>query len=65
MSFETKNGPVYRPSNQILNSLYEVLKKHAPSLEGSRVFDDLVEVYETLDFDMKGVKTNESVIRAV
>lgn len=63
--FETKNGPVYEPVNPTLRSFYEVLKKHSPSLEGSRVFEDLVDVYEALDFDTKGEKTNEPIIRAV
>lgn len=65
MSFDTKNGPVYEPENEMLIHLYEVLKKHAPSLSGSRAFDDLVEVYEALEFDMREEKSNEPIIRAV
>ncbi|MED5101106.1 hypothetical protein NST77_23065 [Niallia sp. FSL W8-0177] len=56
MYFETKNGPVYEPANPILNSLYKVLKKNAPVLDGSRVFEDLVETYEALVADLKEEK---------
>lgn len=53
MYFDTKNGHVYEPDNRVLLSFYETLKKLAPTLNGSPVFDDLVDVYETLDFDLK------------
>ena len=53
MSFETKNGPVYEPDNEILLFFYEMLKKHAPSLSGSRAFDDFIEVYQSLNFGLK------------
>ncbi|MEK4150022.1 hypothetical protein NST02_23550 [Robertmurraya sp. FSL W8-0741] len=65
MSFETKKGIVYEPKNPELKSLYEVLKKNAPVLDGSRVFEELVEVYEALDFDLKEEKTNEPIVRAI
>jgi len=55
MSFDTKKGTVYPPENQMLNSFYEVLKKHAPSLDGSRAFEDMKEVYEALEYDMREV----------
>lgn len=53
MYFETKNGPVWEPSNQMLKSFYKVLEKNAPVLDGSRVFDDLIEAYEALEADLK------------
>ncbi len=53
MYFNTKNGAVFEPKNPMLAGLYKLLEKHEPSLSGSRVFDDLVEVYETLDNDLK------------
>ncbi|WP_102274059.1 hypothetical protein [Cytobacillus massiliigabonensis] len=65
MSFDTKKGAVFEPTNPELKSFYEVLKKNAPVLDGSRVFEDLVEVYESLDFDLREEKVNEPVIRAV
>lgn len=65
MSFDTPNGPVYEPENPMLRSLYETLKKHAPSLAGSRAFEDLKEVYEALELDMRGEKEHEPINRAV
>ncbi|WP_374717916.1 hypothetical protein [Neobacillus sp.] len=53
MYFDTKKGPVYEPENQLLSNLYKVLEKHAPILEGSRLFEDLVEVYEDLEMNLK------------
>lgn len=61
MSFDTKNGPVYEPENQMLRSFYETLKKYAPVLDGSPVFDELVEVYEALEFDMREDERYESI----
>lgn len=65
MYFETDKGTVWEPENKELKSLYSVLEKHAPSLSGSRLFDELIEVYETLDSDLKEAEGNEPVIRAV
>lgn len=62
--FETKKGPVYEPINPELQSLYEVLKKNALVLDGSRVFEDLVEVYETLEMDLKGELNNDQTIKS-
>jgi hypothetical protein len=65
VSFDTKKGSVFEPINPELKSFYEVLKKNAPVLDGSRVFEDLVEVYESLDIDLREEKVNEPIIRAV
>jgi hypothetical protein len=51
--FDTKNGIVYAPDNQSLNGLYELIKKHQDTLGNSRFYEDLIDVYETLDFDLK------------
>lgn len=53
MHFVTKNGSVWEPENQLLKPLYEVLKKNESTLGGSRVFEDLVDVMESLDADLK------------
>ncbi|WP_339161734.1 hypothetical protein [Siminovitchia sp. FSL W7-1587] len=65
MYFETPSGSVYEPENPMLRSFYEALKKHAPTLAGSPVFEDFKEVYEALEFDMRGEKSNEPTITAV
>jgi hypothetical protein len=50
--FDTKAGKVYIPENPSLYSLYRILEKYAPALEGSPFFNALVEAYETLDSDL-------------
>jgi hypothetical protein len=65
MSFDADKRTVFEPENKVLNSFYETLKKHAPSLAGSKVFEDLVDVYEALEFDTREEKANEPVIRAI
>lgn len=52
MWFETKNRFVCSPENPSLTSFYKVLEKYAPVIGDSRLFDDLVDIYETLDFDL-------------
>lgn len=64
MSFDTKNGPVYEPSNRVLNGFYAVLKKHAHTLDGSRVFEDLVSAYELLEMDLKEETVNVKTIKS-
>lgn len=65
MYFETKEGNVWEPECPMLKSFYETLKKHEPTIGGSRLFEELKEVYETLDRDLKEEDSVESVIRAV
>lgn len=64
-SFYVSNGIVYEPQNKMLRSFYEALKKHAPSLGGSRAFEDLIDAYEALEYDMREEIQDESTIRAV
>ncbi|GIN93365.1 hypothetical protein J22TS1_44160 [Siminovitchia terrae] len=61
MSFDTSKGTVYPPLNPMLNSVYNALKKHAPSLKDCPAFDDFVEAYEALEYDMRGEMENESI----
>ncbi|MEX3715413.1 hypothetical protein ABFV99_23865 [Cytobacillus horneckiae] len=65
MSFDTDRGPIYEPENQELKSFYNVLKKVEPTIGGSKLFNDLLEVYEALEYDLKEAEGNEPVIRAV
>ncbi len=61
MSFDTPNGPIYEPENPMLRSFYEMLKELAPMEAGSRKFEKWVEIYEALEFDMRGEIKNESI----
>ncbi len=65
MHFNTPKGLVWEPTNPMLRSFYEALEELAPTLAGSPAFDNLVEVYEALEFDMRGDKENEPTSRAV
>lgn len=51
--FETKHKSVFSPGNPILTDFYNLLEKYAPILGDSPFFEDFVDVYETLDFDME------------
>lgn len=53
MFFETKKNTVFSPGNPILENLYNMLEKHEPALGGSHFYEDLIEVYETLDSQLK------------
>lgn len=48
---ETKSGIIYGPTTTATASLFEWLKNHQVTLEGSRAYEDMKEVYETLDYD--------------
>ncbi|WP_340373259.1 hypothetical protein [Peribacillus sp. FSL E2-0218] len=53
MYFETKKNTVFSPANPKLESLYNLLEKHEPALGGSHFYDDLIEIYETLENNLK------------
>lgn len=64
MYFDIKGGAVFEPKEPKLLPLYRLLEKHAPALDGSLLFEDLVEVYESLEMDLKE-EENEPISRAV
>ena len=53
MFFETKKNTVFSPDNPVLENLYSLLEQHEPTLGGSHFYDDLIEVYESLDSKLK------------
>ncbi|MED3623234.1 hypothetical protein P4482_09245 [Neobacillus thermocopriae] len=52
MYFDTKHRTVFRPENPILTNFYKTLEKYASTIGDSPLFDDLVNIYETLDLDI-------------
>jgi hypothetical protein len=50
---ETKHHVVYETSNIELIGLYEFIKKYAPVIGDSRMFEDLLDVYYSLEQDLK------------
>lgn len=55
---------LYEPNCPMLWSFYKALKKHEKSLKGSPAYEDFKEIYETLDFDLKEEKQDESIASA-
>ncbi|PTY84527.1 hypothetical protein B5V91_13290 [Heyndrickxia sporothermodurans] len=51
--FDTKDGPIYEPTTSVTESIYKWLKKHQATLDGSRAYEEMKEIYETLDFDFR------------
>ncbi len=51
--FEAKKRTVYSPGNSKLEILFNFLEKHNQSLSGSDLYNDLVDIYETLDEELK------------
>ncbi|MFP3512978.1 hypothetical protein SB775_25900 [Peribacillus sp. SIMBA_075] len=53
MYFETKKNTVFSPANPKLENLYNLIEKHEPAFGGSHFYDDLIEIYESLDNKLK------------
>ncbi|MBS4172085.1 hypothetical protein [Bacillus sp. FJAT-49736] len=49
---ETKFGPIYEPENSEVRPLFEWLKKYQPTLDGSRAYSDVADIYLSLEFDL-------------
>ncbi|MBT2615298.1 MULTISPECIES: hypothetical protein [unclassified Bacillus (in: firmicutes)] len=56
MYFDTKKSTVFSPANPQLESLYNWLEKHESTLGGSHSYDDLIEIYESLENELKEEK---------
>ncbi|MGE8207740.1 hypothetical protein ACQKP0_25040 [Heyndrickxia sp. NPDC080065] len=48
---ETKNGPIYEPTTSVSESVFNSLKKYQETLGGSRAYEDMKDIYETLEYD--------------
>jgi hypothetical protein len=58
--FETRNHTVFSPGDERFKTFYEILEKYAPVIGDSPLFGDLVDIYETLDFDSEMEKMKEA-----
>ncbi len=56
MYIDTKKGLVCEPRAQETQSLYKWLEKYKDALDGSRAYEEMVEVYEALDYDLRQQK---------
>ncbi|WP_273129000.1 hypothetical protein [Bacillus weihaiensis] len=54
--FHTKNKTIWSPHNPALEALYNFLEKHRELLEGSSLYENLTEIYENLDEELKEEK---------
>lgn len=53
MYFKTKKNTVFSPANPKLEILYNWLEKHESTLGGSHSYNDLIEIYESLESELK------------
>ncbi|WP_370225254.1 hypothetical protein [Cytobacillus sp.] len=65
MYFNRKKGAIFSPEDEKLLPFYNLLEKYQKSLDGCEFYEEMVEVYESLELDLKEEKTNEPTIRAV
>lgn len=62
MYIDTKErGFVYEPINPVNLLLYQFLEKHQSTLDGSRMYDDLIDVYLNLEEVYKEEVNNELI----
>lgn len=54
-----ERGIIYEPLNPLNFPLYETLRKYQASLDGSRIYDDLIDVYINYEMDYKEGLHNE------
>jgi hypothetical protein len=52
MSINTKQGPVYEPTNKELLPLYNWLNQFSKPLDGSEAYNELIAIYESLEMDL-------------
>lgn len=50
---ETKHHVVFEPTNSTLIGFYNYIQKYAPVIGDSRIYEDLLDVYYSLEQDLK------------
>jgi len=60
---ETKNGRIYEPTVDLTQSIYTWLRKYRDTLEGSRAYEDIKDIYEAFEFDYgrTGTQTDDEL----
>jgi len=51
--FYSKNKTIWSPQNPALEAFYNFLEKHRELLEGSSLYDNLTEIYESMDEQLR------------
>lgn len=57
----TKSGVIYEPTTPVSQAVYYWLKRHQHTLDGSRAYEEMVELYEVLEYDF-GRKSKKEVV---
>lgn len=66
MYVDTKErGLILEPMNPVNRPLFDFIAKYQTTLDGSRLFDDLIDVYVSQELDYKEEVFNESTSRAI
>lgn len=66
MYINTKNkGMVFEPENISNRPLFVFLDRHQATLDGSRLYEDLVDIYHSQEMDYKEEMKNERFIRTI
>lgn len=66
MYINTKNkGMIFEPINLSNRPLFIFLDRHNTALDGSRLYDDLIDIYVSQEMDYEEEMKNEPIIRAI
>lgn len=49
---ETQFGPIYEPVHDESRMIYDWLVRFQHALDGSRAYEDMVKIYQALEFDL-------------
>lgn len=62
MYVDTKErGLILEPMNPANKPLFEFIAKYQPVMDGSKLFDDLIDVYVNQELDYKEAMNNELI----
>lgn len=63
MYFNRKKGAIFSPEDSKLVPFYNLLEKHQKSLDGSELYEEMVEIYEGLETDLREEKENAQKVK--
>jgi hypothetical protein len=56
MSLDTKQGLIYEPKNPEAVPIFNWLYRYQDALDGSDAYNQMIEIYESLEFDLSEKK---------
>ncbi|EFV74464.1 MULTISPECIES: hypothetical protein [Cytobacillus] len=63
MYFNRKKGAIFSPEDSKLLPFYNLLEKYQKSLDGSAIYEEMVEIYEGLETDLKEETANAQKVK--